>query len=149
MIGLVYHDDPPWPSAPLEPDGCTDPVSLMQELIFLGVVGIQDPVRPGLPEAVTKAKSAGVVVRMTDWLKEIMLQLPNLSQLSVAFSLKAQSWKDQSSELFLMQTWKLVYQSYNYLPDHLPKTSKSSSQNSRPWVKKWQSLATVPTMLLP
>ena len=33
-------------------------------LTFLGVVGIQDPVRPGVPEAVRKAQHAGVVVRM-------------------------------------------------------------------------------------
>lgn len=33
-------------------------------MTFLGVVGIQDPLRPGVPEAVEKARHAGVVTRM-------------------------------------------------------------------------------------
>jgi Ca2+-transporting ATPase len=33
-------------------------------MTFIGVVGIQDPLRPGVPEAVAKARHAGVITRM-------------------------------------------------------------------------------------
>ncbi|KAF7557945.1 hypothetical protein G7Z17_g304 [Cylindrodendrum hubeiense] len=64
-IGLVYSDFEQWPpSHATLHDGVPDFESLLTELVFLGVVGIQDPVRPGVPEAVRKAQHAGVVVRM-------------------------------------------------------------------------------------
>ena len=65
-IGLVYQDFPQWPPAHAEltPGGSVDFASLLQNLTFFGVVGIQDPVRPGVPEAVRKAQKAGVTVRM-------------------------------------------------------------------------------------
>ncbi|POR39743.1 Calcium-transporting ATPase [Tolypocladium paradoxum] len=37
---------------------------LLQDLIFLGVVGIQDLLRPGVPQAVKTCQKAGVTVRM-------------------------------------------------------------------------------------
>lgn len=64
-IGLVYKDYEAWPPAHAEvSDGHVEFASLLNDLVFLGVVGIQDPVRPGVPEAVKKAQHAGVVVRM-------------------------------------------------------------------------------------
>lgn len=64
-IGLVYKDMEQWPPADAElEDGHVDFASLLRGLVFLGVVGIQDPVRPGVPEAVRKAQHAGVTVRM-------------------------------------------------------------------------------------
>ncbi|KIE00519.1 plasma membrane calcium-transporting ATPase 2, partial [Metarhizium majus ARSEF 297] len=64
-IGLVYKDYESWPPAHAEiADGQAKFPSLLCDLVFLGVVGIQDPVRPGVPEAVRKAQHAGVVVRM-------------------------------------------------------------------------------------
>lgn len=64
-IGLVYQDYSEWPPANAELiDGHVEFTSILQNLTFLGVVGIQDPVRPGVPEAVRKAKHAGVVTRM-------------------------------------------------------------------------------------
>lgn len=36
----------------------------LNELTLLGIVGIQDPVRPGVPQAVQNARRAGVVTRM-------------------------------------------------------------------------------------
>ncbi|KAM0424459.1 hypothetical protein ACHAPT_010383 [Fusarium lateritium] len=65
-IGLVYKDIESWPPSSPEASGAdtVDFESLLHDLVFLGVVGIQDPVRPGVPEAVRKAQSAGVVVRM-------------------------------------------------------------------------------------
>lgn len=64
-IGLVYRDYEKWPplSANME-DGSVEFLSVLKDLVFLGVVGIQDPVRPGVPESVKKAQHAGVVIRM-------------------------------------------------------------------------------------
>ncbi|KAF2108051.1 hypothetical protein BDV96DRAFT_556884 [Lophiotrema nucula] len=67
-IALVYKDFPQWPPAGAEnPDDLSvakDLGALLFDMTFLGVVGIQDPIRPGVPEAVEKCKHAGVVVRM-------------------------------------------------------------------------------------
>ncbi|KAK9417675.1 putative Calcium-transporting ATPase [Seiridium unicorne] len=64
-IGLVYRDYAQWPPAGVEvKEDHIDLSSVLTELVFLGLVGIQDPVRPGVPEAVRKAKHAGVSVRM-------------------------------------------------------------------------------------
>ncbi|KAF2868451.1 hypothetical protein BDV95DRAFT_500506 [Massariosphaeria phaeospora] len=65
-IGLVYRDFQQWPpvNAELTEGGSVDLGFLLRDLTFLGVVGIQDPVRPGVPEAVRKAQRAGVTVRM-------------------------------------------------------------------------------------
>ncbi|KAI0908278.1 calcium-translocating P-type ATPase [Ustulina deusta] len=64
-IGLVYRDYPQWPPSHAEfEDGHVQFASILNDLTWLGVVGIQDPVRPGVPEAVRLAQHAGVVVRM-------------------------------------------------------------------------------------
>ncbi|KAI0856086.1 calcium-translocating P-type ATPase [Xylaria cubensis] len=64
-IGLVYRDYPQWPPAHAEiEDGHVQFGSILKDLVWLGVVGIQDPVRPGVPEAVRLAQHAGVMVRM-------------------------------------------------------------------------------------
>ncbi|KAI0595749.1 calcium-translocating P-type ATPase [Biscogniauxia sp. FL1348] len=64
-IGLVYRDFPQWPPAHAEiEDGHVQFSSVLKDLVWLGVVGIQDPVRPGVPEAVRMAQHAGVTVRM-------------------------------------------------------------------------------------
>lgn len=65
-IGLVYHDFQQWPPEKAEytEGGSVDFSSLLRNLTILGIVGIQDPVRPGVPEAVRKAQGAGVTVRM-------------------------------------------------------------------------------------
>ncbi|KAJ4245996.1 plasma membrane calcium [Fusarium torreyae] len=65
-IGIVYKDFSSWPptSAELSDSGEPTLESLLHDLVSLGVVGIQDPVRPGVPEAVRKAQKAGVFVRM-------------------------------------------------------------------------------------
>ncbi|KAF2680438.1 plasma membrane calcium-transporting ATPase 2 [Lentithecium fluviatile CBS 122367] len=65
-IGLVYQDYAQWPPAHAElgDGGSVEMDSLLRGLIFFGVVGIQDPVRAGVPTAVRKAQGAGVTVRM-------------------------------------------------------------------------------------
>ena len=68
-IGLTYQDFPQWPpvgtaSSSNSEEADIDLVLKTSSLTFLGVVGIQDPVCPGVPEAVRKAQHAGVVVRM-------------------------------------------------------------------------------------
>ncbi|KAF4895030.1 Calcium-transporting ATPase 2 [Colletotrichum viniferum] len=65
-IALIYQDFPQWPPHGVNAtsEGHVDLGDVLHDLVFVGVVGIQDPVRPGVPEAVIKAKHAGVVVRM-------------------------------------------------------------------------------------
>ncbi|KAJ4983619.1 calcium-translocating p-type atpase [Stagonosporopsis vannaccii] len=65
-IGLVYQEYTQWPPAhaSFTETGSVDFGSILRDLVFFGVVGIQDPVRPGVPEAVRKAQGAGVTVRM-------------------------------------------------------------------------------------
>ncbi|ORY08628.1 calcium-translocating P-type ATPase, partial [Neocallimastix californiae] len=41
-----------------------DAIRSEKELTFMSLVGIEDPVRPGVPEAVATCRNAGVVVRM-------------------------------------------------------------------------------------
>ncbi|KAM0359560.1 hypothetical protein ACHAPY_009790 [Fusarium culmorum] len=52
-IGMAYKDFAETPD-----------LENLSDLTLLGIVGIQDPVRPGVPEAVQNARRAGVVTRM-------------------------------------------------------------------------------------
>ncbi|KAF3158950.1 Calcium-transporting ATPase 10, plasma membrane-type [Orbilia oligospora] len=67
-IGLVYRDFTEWPprGARLEEDDPRQAVfsDIFREMTFLCLVGIQDPLRPGVPEAVRQCQKAGVFVRM-------------------------------------------------------------------------------------
>ncbi|TDZ46957.1 Calcium-transporting ATPase 2 [Colletotrichum trifolii] len=65
-IALIYQDFPQWPphNIAATSEGHVELGDVLHDLVFIGVVGIQDPVRPGVPEAVAKAKHAGVFVRM-------------------------------------------------------------------------------------
>jgi len=66
-IALTSRNFAHWP-----PAGCVDEFDpnaadfslVLKEMTFDGLVGIQDPVRPGVPEAVQKCHHAGVTVRM-------------------------------------------------------------------------------------
>jgi Ca2+-transporting ATPase len=62
-LGLAYRDLEVWPP----PGDMVDEVpmdELLEDMIFLGVLGIQDPLRPGVAEAVKLCQHAGVYVRM-------------------------------------------------------------------------------------
>ncbi|KAK2627109.1 hypothetical protein QTJ16_003075 [Diplocarpon rosae] len=66
-IGLTFKDFPAWPPAGTQTSA--DPSAaefdqVFNNMTFSGVVGIQDPVRPGVPEAVAQCQFAGVKVRM-------------------------------------------------------------------------------------
>ncbi|KAJ6259482.1 hypothetical protein Dda_5119 [Drechslerella dactyloides] len=67
-IGLVYRDFTEWPprGARVEEDDPKQAVfaDVFREMTFLCLVGIQDPLRPGVPEAVKQCQKAGVFVRM-------------------------------------------------------------------------------------
>ncbi|KAL2826301.1 hypothetical protein BDW59DRAFT_145361 [Aspergillus cavernicola] len=66
-ISLVSREFAEWPPKhALHPDDPSeaDLSLLLSDMVFLGVVGIQDPIRPGVPEAVAKCHHAGVTVRM-------------------------------------------------------------------------------------
>lgn len=66
-IGMVYKDFASWP--PAEAKSPEDPSSASFKDVFhgmtwVGVVGIQDPLRPEVPPAIRKCHSAGVQVKM-------------------------------------------------------------------------------------
>ncbi|GAD96695.1 calcium-translocating P-type ATPase(PMCA-type),putative [Paecilomyces variotii No. 5] len=67
-IGMVYRDFPSWPPKDvrtLEDDpSAANFEDLFKEMTWLGVVGIQDPLRPEVPAAIRKCNSAGVQVKM-------------------------------------------------------------------------------------
>ena len=67
-IGIAYRDFESWPpkDAPRS-EGNQDEVdvaALFEKLVFVAMVGIQDPLRPGVPESVALCQKAGVTVRM-------------------------------------------------------------------------------------
>jgi Ca2+-transporting ATPase len=67
-IAMVYRDFDRWPAKGariVEGDGkeCVFD-DIFHQMVLLGVVGIQDPLREGVAEAVAKCQKAGVVVRM-------------------------------------------------------------------------------------
>ncbi|KAL4932534.1 uncharacterized protein BDV17DRAFT_279680 [Aspergillus undulatus] len=66
-IALVSRDFAEWPpkhAISADDSSEADLGLLLGNMTFLGVVGIQDPIRPGVPEAVAKCHHAGVTVRM-------------------------------------------------------------------------------------
>lgn len=67
-IGLVYRDFPQWPPegarAQTEDPTQAEFTDVFSEMTFFGIVGIQDPLRSGVKEAVDDCRHAGVVVRM-------------------------------------------------------------------------------------
>ncbi|KAL8735441.1 MAG: hypothetical protein Q9181_002839 [Wetmoreana brouardii] len=67
-IALLFKDFPQWPPAgaeTLEDDRSMAKFeAVWQDMAFLGVVGIQDPLRDGVTQAVKKCQDAGIVVRM-------------------------------------------------------------------------------------
>jgi len=66
-IALMHKDFPSWPpqgAASSEDPDLANFDLILDDMTFDGVVGIQDPIRPGVPEAVAKCHHAGVSVRM-------------------------------------------------------------------------------------
>ncbi|KAG0266586.1 hypothetical protein BG011_001775 [Mortierella polycephala] len=66
-IGIAYRDFESWPPAGVELNADGEvPFSAVAEsdMILIGVVGIEDPLREGVPEAVLACQRAGVLVRM-------------------------------------------------------------------------------------
>lgn len=67
-IGMLYKDFKEWPprdSRPLQEDqSAADFESVARQMTWLGVVGIYDPLREGVVDAVAQCQQSGVVVRM-------------------------------------------------------------------------------------
>lgn len=67
-IGIVYKDFASWPpkEAKLHEDNrsAADFDDVFRGMTWVGVVGIQDPLRPEVPQAIRKCHSAGVQVKM-------------------------------------------------------------------------------------
>uniref|UniRef100_A0A674GPC1 Calcium-transporting ATPase n=1 Tax=Taeniopygia guttata TaxID=59729 RepID=A0A674GPC1_TAEGU len=58
-LALAFRDFPPRPEPPWE-----DEAAVVRELTCIAIVGIEDPVRPEVPEAIRKCQRAGITVRM-------------------------------------------------------------------------------------
>ncbi|CAI7571315.1 unnamed protein product [Penicillium pancosmium] len=67
-IGIVYKDFASWPpkEAKLHEDdnSAADFDDVFRNMTWVGVVGIKDPLRPEVPQAIRKCHSAGVQVKM-------------------------------------------------------------------------------------
>ncbi|KAK0707480.1 hypothetical protein B0H67DRAFT_556169 [Lasiosphaeris hirsuta] len=67
-IGITYRDFESWPPAnPRRGGSEKDDIvfeDICRNMVFVGMVGIKDPLRPGVKEAVRDCQRAGVVVRM-------------------------------------------------------------------------------------
>jgi Ca2+-transporting ATPase len=67
-IGLIYRDFDRWPPKPSRRiDAEKDEIvfeDICRNMTFVSMVGIKDPLRPGVLEAVHQCQKAGVVVRM-------------------------------------------------------------------------------------
>ena len=67
-IGLIYRDFDHWPPAPSRRGNYEkDEINfedICRNMVFLGMVGIKDPLRDGVKKAVQDCQRAGVVVRM-------------------------------------------------------------------------------------
>lgn len=67
-IGMAYKDYATWPSQQSkkleEESSSADFTDVFRDMIWIGVVGIQDPLRPEVPPAIRKCHSAGVQVKM-------------------------------------------------------------------------------------
>ncbi|RDL35880.1 uncharacterized protein BP5553_06492 [Venustampulla echinocandica] len=67
-MSLIYRDFEsfPPPGARILEDDPTRTAfdDVLKDMVFLGIIGIQDPIRLGVQEAVAKCQHAGVVVRM-------------------------------------------------------------------------------------
>lgn len=67
-IGLLYKDFREWPprGVPTQEDNRKLAVfdKVFKDMIFLGIVGIQDPLRIGVADAVLACQNAGILVRM-------------------------------------------------------------------------------------
>ena len=67
-IGFLYKDFPVWPPAEaevLEEDkSMAKFASVMSGMVWVGLVGIQDPLRPQVTDAVRRCQGAGIKVRM-------------------------------------------------------------------------------------
>lgn len=65
-IALCYRDFESWPPAGTEKDGADEVPyeAIAKDMTLIAITGIEDPLRPGVREAVEKCQLAGVAVKM-------------------------------------------------------------------------------------
>lgn len=65
-IGITYRDFTQWPPRNITPnsEGSVNFKDLLTDMTLVGIVGIMDPLRPGVKQAVLDCQGAGVKVRM-------------------------------------------------------------------------------------
>lgn len=81
-IGLVYRDFESWPpkdAQTMEDDqSAAEFEGVFHDMTWIGVVGIQDPLRPEVPAAIRKCHDAGVQVKMVTGSSPLILLKTNL-----------------------------------------------------------------------
>ena len=63
-IALCYRDFEKWPPAGIDPGEEAPYSDLAQDMVLIGITGIEDPLRPGVRDAVAQCLKAGVAVKM-------------------------------------------------------------------------------------
>lgn len=63
-IGMVYKDFASWPPVPPDDDGTVAFEDVFQDMTWIGIVGIHDPLRPEVSDAIKTCRNAGVQVKM-------------------------------------------------------------------------------------
>jgi Ca2+-transporting ATPase len=63
-IALCYRDFEKWPPAGIDPGEEVPYSDLAQDMVLIGITGIEDPLRPGVRDAVAQCLKAGVAVKM-------------------------------------------------------------------------------------
>ncbi|KAF9256353.1 Ca-transporting ATPase [Marasmius fiardii PR-910] len=64
-IALCYRDFEQWPPKDVTPeDGEVSWESIAKDMTLIGITGLEDPLRPGVRDAVSKCRRAGVSVKM-------------------------------------------------------------------------------------
>ncbi|ODQ68360.1 calcium-translocating P-type ATPase [Nadsonia fulvescens var. elongata DSM 6958] len=138
-ITMAYRDfdGTEWPPATLTSSaldsGKSDFDDILQRLTFLGMVGIMDPLRPGVKQAVADCQIAGVVVRMVTGdnittAKAIALDCGIYHPDSGGIALEGPSFRRMSSEDI-----------YTLLP-HLEVLARSSPEDKRRLVQHLKDL---------
>ena len=62
-IALCYRDFEKWPPTGIDPGEEVPYSDLAQDLVLIGITGIEDPLRPGVRHAVAQCLKAGVAVK--------------------------------------------------------------------------------------
>ncbi|KAG8697568.1 hypothetical protein FRC08_006447 [Ceratobasidium sp. 394] len=146
-LALAYRDFEQWP--PAGHTGAIDEVpyeSIASDLTLIGIVGIEDPLRPGAKEAVQKCLGAGVTIKMCTG-DNVLTARSIASQCSI-ITAGGIIMKGPSSAGFRPRSSAKSSPACRFWLVHRPRTSVFWLTCSRPSARLSVLLATVPTMAL-